>query len=319
MKRKKRICVKLILCYTNAPMTAFSEGIVTSVCSLLLFCACFAAQMPAQERQVDPTWLYRFVPQLPDSRADFSSETCHYKAIFGEGDGQNRIMLSVARFGEAKVDARGSCQPVAYDRQEELYFVLEGKGELHYGDQSFPIRANDFTYIAPGVKHSITNNSDALLRISVMSFKIPPSVSIAAPASQPKIVNMDKLGEETVEGHPTSVLYKLLAGPRTGTRDAIDQAYVVTSLFWMDFAPGGTNFPHHHQAAEEIYLVIDGQGDMVAGGGVDGIEGRHPAKPGDAYYFRPNCTVGFYNQNKPGAKAHILAVRARIALPREED
>jgi mannose-6-phosphate isomerase-like protein (cupin superfamily) len=152
-----------------------------------------------------------------------------------------------------------------------------------------------------------------------MAFKIPSSIAIATPPPQPRIVNTDQLKEETVEGHPTSVLYKLLAGPRTGTRDAIDQAYVVTSLFWMDFAPNGTNFPHHHEVAEEIYLVVDGQGEMVAGGGMDGIEGRHRAKAGDAYYFRPNCTVGFYNQNKPGAKAHILAVRSRIPVPKDED
>ena len=301
-------------------MTESSEGIVVaSLFSLLLLSVCFPVRTAAQERRVDPTWLHRFVPQLPDSRADISSETCHYKPIFGEGDEESRIMRSVARFGEAKVDAGGSCQPVAYDRQEELYFVLEGKGTLRYGGQNLPVRANDFTYIAPGVKHSLTNNSDTVLRISVMTFKIPSTVSIGPPPSQPKIVNMDKLGEETVGGHPTSVLYKLLAGPRTGTRDAIDQAYVVTSLFWMDFAPGGTNFPHHHEVAEEIYLVIDGQGDMVAGGGMDGVEGRHPAKPGDAYYFRPNCTVGFYNQNEPGAKAHILAVRSKIPLPKDED
>jgi hypothetical protein len=64
---------------------------------------------------------------------------------------------------------------------------------------------------------------------------------------------------------------------------------------------------------------MDGAGEMVAGGGVDGIEGRHPAMTGDTYYFRANCTVGFYNQNKPGAKAHILAVRARIPPPDEDD
>jgi hypothetical protein len=52
---------------------------------------------------------------------------------------------------------------------------------------------------------------------------------------------------------------------------------------------------------------------------MDGVEGRFPAKAGDAYYFRPNCTVGFYNQNKPGAKAYILAVRARIPLPADAD
>ena len=87
----------------------------------------------------------------------------------------------------------------------------------------------------------------------------------------------------------------------------------------MNFAPGGTNFPHHHETAEEIYLVLDGAGEMVAGSGMDGIEGLYPAKAGDVYYFRPNCTVGFYNQNKPGAKAHILAVRSRIPLPADAD
>ena len=300
-------------------MDEISEPISTKIVLLLLLVLLPWCQLPAQERQVDPTWLHRFVPDVIVSHPDFSSETCHYKPIFGEGDSKNRIMRSVARFGEAALDQGGKCQSVSYERQEELYFVLEGKGEFDYGDHHYPIRENDFTYFPPGVKHSLENHSEGTLRVVVMGFKIPPSISMATPPPQPKIVNMDQLKEETVEGHPTSVLYKLLAGPRTGTRDAIDQAYVVTSLFWMDFAPNGTNFPHHHEVAEEIYLVVDGQGEMVAGGGTDGIEGRHPARAGDVYYFRPNCTVGFYNQNKPEAKAHILAVRSRIPVPKDED
>lgn len=286
---------------------------------ILLLLLLITPELPAQERQVDPTWLHRHVPSLSEAHSDLTSATCHYKAIFGEGDNENRIMRSVARFGEATLDAHGTCQTVSYDRQEELYFVLEGKGVLHYADRTYPVRSNDFTYLAPGVRHFIENGSDQPLRVVIMSFKIPPSISVSSPAPEPKIVNMDDLKQQTVEGHPTSVLYKLLAGPRTGTRDAIDQAYVVISLFWMDFAPGGTNFPHHHEVAEEIYLVVDGEGEMVAGGGMDGVEGRHPAKAGDAYYFRANSTVGFYNQNKPGAKAHILAVRSLIPLPKEVD
>ena len=79
----------------------------------------------------------------------------------------------------------------------------------------------------------------------------------------------------------------------------------------MEFAPGGTNFPHHHANAEEVYLLLEGTGEMVAGGGMDGIEGRHPAKPGDAYFFRLNATVGFYNDPDPSKpKARILAVRS---------
>ena len=216
---------------------------------LVMFLATLAPQ--AQDWQVVPTWLHRYVPQLNYAQVDLVSPTCHYKAIFGEGDPENRIMLSVARFGEATLDAGGNCQMVEYGRQEELYFVMEGKGALHYGDQTYPMRAHDFTYLPPGVKHFIANTSPEPLRVVVMTFKIPSSLSIGAPPAEAKIVNMDDVKEETVEGHPTSVLYKLLAGPRTGTHDAIDQAYVVVSLFWMDFAPGGTNFPHHHQAAEE--------------------------------------------------------------------
>jgi len=273
----------------------------------------------AQERTVDPTWLHRYVPNLSEKHSDLSSSSCHYKPIFGAGDEKKQNLRSVARFAEVTIDAGGDCQQIQYEREEEIDFVLEGSGTLHSGDQAYPVRANDFTYLAPGVKHGLANKSGRTMRVLVMGFTIPRRVALSTPSPEPKIVNLENVKEEPVQGHPTSVLYKLLAGPRNGKRDAIDDAYVVTSFFWMDFAPGGTNFPHHHETAEEIYLVVDGEGEMVAGSGMDGVEGRFPAKAGDAYYFRPNCTVGFYNQNKPGAKAHILAVRSRIPLSDEED
>lgn len=286
---------------------------------ILLLSLLIASDLLAQDRKVDATWLHRYLPNLSDASGDLASAACHYKPIFGEGDSENRLLRSVTRFAEVTLDAHGNCQTVHYDREEEIYFVLAGKGVLHYGDETNAMRANDFTYLPPGVKHSIANSSEMALRVLVMGFKIPATTSIIAPSLPPKIVNLDDVKEENVDGHPTSVLYKLLLGPRTGNRDAIDQAYVVTSFFWMNFAPRGTNFPHHHETAEEIYLVLEGQGEMVAGSGMDGVEGRYPAKAGDAYYFRPNCTVGFYNQNKPGAKAYILAVRSRIPLPANAD
>jgi mannose-6-phosphate isomerase-like protein (cupin superfamily) len=273
-----------------------------------------AANLPAQDRTVDATWLHRYLPRLNETKANFSSATCHYKPVFGEGDADNRILRSVSRFAEVTVESHGNCQSALYVREEEILFVLQGTGTLQYGDETHPLRANDFTYLPPGVKHGLANNSGQSLRVLVMGFKIPPHLALGAPSQRPRIVNLDDVNEETVQGHPTSVLYKLLVGPRNGKRDAIDDAYVVTSFFWMNFAPAGTNFPHHHETAEEIYLVVGGEGEMVAGSGMDGLEGRFPAKAGDAYYFRPNCTVGFYNQNKPGANAYILAVRSQIPL-----
>ena len=277
-----------------------------------------SAGLLAQDRTVDPTWLRRSVVSLAEAKTSFTSPTCHYTPIFGEGDSANKILRSISRFGQVTIDAHGKCASVLYGREEELYFVLKGTGTLQFWDEPHPLRTSDFTYISPAVKHALTNDSGEPLNVVVMGFKIPSRVALNPSPQQPRIVNLDAVKEEPVQGHPTSVLYKLMVGPRKATRDAIDDAYVVTSLFWMDFAPGGTNFPHHHETAEEIYLVVDGEGQMVAGSGMDGIEGRFPSKAGDAYYFRPNCTVGFYSENKPGAKAHILAVRSLIPLSDED-
>lgn len=272
----------------------------------------------AQDRTVEPTWLYRDTSSLRTHPIDFSSSSCHYTPIFGEGDSESRFPLSIARFGELKVDPHGSCQADAYPRQEELYFVRDGSGVLHYGEESHSLASNDFAYVAPTVLHSVSNPSNQPLRLVFVTVKIPSDTSIAPPGKL-VVANLSELQEQTVEGHPKSVLYKLLIGPRTAARDRINAAYTVADFFLMDFAPAGTNFPHHHETAEEIYLVLDGEGKMAAGGGMDGIEGLHPAKAGDAYYFRPNCTVGFYNQNTPGAKAHILAVRAFVPIPKNPD
>ena len=294
---------------------------------ILLLLLLLAPGLRAQERQTDPTWLRRYVPELSETKVGLTSPTCHYRAIFGEGDKDNRSLQTVARFAEVTLDPHGSCETVLYDRehdrQEEIYFVVEGAGILHYmlqsEDQAQALRKHDFTYLPPGAKHSIANPSEQPLRLLVMGFKIPSSIAIGTPMPHPKVANLEDAQEKTVSGHPNSVLYKLLVGLHTGKRDLIDEAYVMDSFFLMDFAPGGTNWPHHHEAAEEMYFVIDGQGEMVAGSGMDGVEGRYPAKAGDAYYFRPNCTVGFYNQDKPGAKAYILAVRARVPLHEDEE
>jgi mannose-6-phosphate isomerase-like protein (cupin superfamily) len=318
IKRKNWICVKQILWYTSVAAASWSHAREIKLKNLILLLL-IAPGLLAQERKVDPTWLHRFISMGSESGGNASAGSCHFKPMFGEGDADGRVMRTVARFGELAVGPKGECPVETEQRQEGIYFVLSGNAVLHYGEQTFSMRARDFTYVPPGVKHSIGNGAQQELRVLWMDFKIPQRMPLGTEEPRPKIVNLNDVKEETVQGHPSSVLYKLMAGPRTGKRDAIDQAYVVTSLFWMDFAPGGTNFPHHHEAAEEIYVVMDGEGEIVAGSGTDGIEGRYPAKAGDAYYFRPNCTVGFYNEDKPNAKAHILAVRARIPPPDEDD
>ena len=261
------------------------------------------------ERTVDPSFLHRYVPEVQAKASDLTTATCHYKPIFGEGDSATRIVRGVARFGEVIVDANGVCAAVSYPAEEQVYFILEGAGFATYGEEKHAIRENDFMYFPPGIKHSVANSSPAPIRVIAMGFKIPAGIPVNPPDNL-LIANAGDVKQETVSGHPSSVLYRLLMGDTHSTRDRISAGLVLTSLYIMDFEPGGTNFPHHHESEEEIYLLLEGTGDIVAGGGMDGIEGRHPARPGDAYFFRLNCTVGFYASSEPGPKARILAVRS---------
>lgn len=288
-----------------------------TVRSLLLAAVFAGIATPAQHEKVEPTWLHRALAALHEHHTDFSSATCHYTPIFGGGDSETRLPLSIARFGEITIDPNGECQTVSYPRQEELYFVREGKGVLHHGGETLTLTENDFTYLAPTVAHKLANRSDKPLHLIIATIRIPASVALHPPAKT-IVANLSELREQTVEGHPPSVQYKLLIGPHTGARDRINAAYRVADFFLMDFAPGGTNAPHHHEIAEEIYLVLDGEGQMAAGSGMDGVEGLHPAKPGEAYYFRPNCTVGFYNRDSGESKAHILALRVLVPMPQTD-
>jgi mannose-6-phosphate isomerase-like protein (cupin superfamily) len=273
-----------------------------------------ATYLLGADRTVDPTFLHRYLPGTAAKSSDVSTQSCHYKPVFGEGDSVSAVARGVARFGEVVVDPKGACATVDYPAEEQIYTILDGSGVLSYGNENVPVHKYDYVYLPPGITHGVRNSSGQPLRLIVMGFKIPSSTTVTVPAKL-QMANIDEVKKQTVGSHPPSVLYQLLLGDRKSTRDRIAAGHVVTSLFIMEFAPGGTNFPHHHETEEEIYLVLDGHGEMVAGGGIDGIEGRHPARVGDAYFFRLNCTVGFYNSNEPGAKARILAVRSLFPFP----
>lgn len=264
----------------------------------------------AADRPVDPTFLYRDLHQAPFVRTDETTVTCRYRALFGAADSETSIVKGVARYGELVVEPGGRCGSVAPRAEEQIYYVLEGEGGVLYRGRPNAMRKGDFAYFAPGAEHAAVNDSDAPLRIIVMGFKTPEDLEHGVPVKLP-IAHESEAKKQVVGNHPPTTLYQLLLGATDSTRDLLAVGHTVTSLFIMEFAPGGTNHPHHHPREEEIYLLLEGDGEMVAGGGTDGVEGKREAQPGDAYFIRLNATVGFYASDEPGAKARILAVRSR--------
>lgn len=279
-------------------------------CLLLCAMTTMTAAQTSDERTVDPTFLHRYLPEVKEARVAISSPTARYKPLFGEGDTNSKIVKGVTRFGEITVEPNGTTTPVSYPREEHIVVVLEGEGTIDYAGEKQLLRKHDFLYVPPSIKHALTTSAGKRLRAILMGFKIPDAMTLVIP---PKllIANIDDVRKQVVGNHPPSTLYRLLMGDTKSTRDRIAAGHVMKSLYVMEFTQGGTNFPHHHEREEEIYLLLDGEGEMVAGSGMNGVEGRYPARPGDAYFYRLNATVGFYNSDAPNAKtARILAVRS---------
>jgi len=254
-------------------------------------------------------FLRRCVTEIRAQAGDLSTATAHYKPIFGMGDPNAGVVKGLARFGELTLDPGGSSQTVSYEDAEGIIFILAGSGTLHYGQEKVPVKPNDFVYLPVGVEHGVSNSSQEPLRLLVMGFRIPGGIK-TPPTPKLMMAGADEVRLQVLASHGPTTQFKLLLGTTKSTRDKLAAAQRISSLFLMDFAPGGTNIPHRHNREEEIYYVLRGHGDMVAGTDAAKKEMRYAAKEGDAYYFTRNTLIGFYSGGKEGEDhAQSLAVR----------
>jgi mannose-6-phosphate isomerase-like protein (cupin superfamily) len=266
-----------------------------------------AAQGQEAGRRIDPTFLHRNTASLKEVDSDVSAPGCHFKPMFGAGDADAAATSGVARFALMVVDPKANCKSNSYDDEDQIYLVLTGGGTAVYDGQPVGLAKEDFLYIPARVPHALRNDGAAPMTVVVMGYRTKGFPQGTLPL-RPLRDNIKNVPLELVGSHPSSAHYRLLLGDSSQTRDRIDVGSVVTSLFLMEIDPGGTNFPHHHPREEEIYLVLDGHGEQVAGSGTDGVAGRFPAGVGDAYYYRANATVGYYSA--PSVSSRILCIRS---------
>ncbi len=257
----------------------------------------------------DAQYLKRSLASAPEVKIDLSTATAHYSPLFGEGDDNSSVIRGASRYGRLIVDPGGNTKPVRYDNEEHVIFILGGTGIISYSKEEIPVSKNDFMYIPQGMEFSLSNPREQQLTILLMGFRLKPE-SCTVKTEGLMIANTDEVKFQTLPSHGPTTQFQLLMGTTESTRDRLAAACQVTSLFIMDFASGGTNNPHNHGNEEEIYLVLRGGGDIVAGRKEDGSDMLYPSVEGDVYFYSPKTQIGFYSGNKPEEEhARILAVR----------
>lgn len=80
------------------------------------------------------------------------------------GGALSKALVSPDNSRSRRIDFRISrYAPAAYVEdhvhkvQEQIYFVLEGEGVLTLDDEPYLMRAQDYVYIPPGVRHGFSN------------------------------------------------------------------------------------------------------------------------------------------------------------------
>ena len=78
--------------------------------------------------------------------------------------GASPIQASNFSIGHVTLEPHGGQVPWHNQEQEEIYFIVEGSGEMCLGEECAAIRAGQAVYIPPRIFHQLTNTGDTPMR-----------------------------------------------------------------------------------------------------------------------------------------------------------
>jgi mannose-6-phosphate isomerase-like protein (cupin superfamily) len=79
--------------------------------------------------------------------------------------GTSPIQATNFCMGHVTLEPRGGQVPWHNQEQEEIYFIVEGRGEICLGEERQDIRTGQAVYIPSGVFHQLTNTGDTPMRM----------------------------------------------------------------------------------------------------------------------------------------------------------
>jgi uncharacterized cupin superfamily protein len=129
------------------------------------------------------------------------------RAQFSAGIGARKLGYNLTELPPGKAQ----CPFHSHRAEEEMFLILEGEGELRFGDQRYPIRRNDVIACptgGPEIAHQIINTGNTTMRYLALSnlagmeiCEYPDSDKVGVYADGPGDVGLRKMfrSESTVE------------------------------------------------------------------------------------------------------------------------
>jgi mannose-6-phosphate isomerase-like protein (cupin superfamily) len=164
--------------------------------------------------------------------------------------------LTVSTLEQSIVEcAGGGTESRATGDEEEVLFVLEGRGTLVLNGNPHPLEPETGAYIAPSEGYELRNPGPAALKLISVRIPDPQPTTTTTPVVR-------RLADQEAEAATSEREFRIVADPTTGLRSA---------THFVGYIPAATAPLHFHNYDEVIY-VLDGEGVLHAEGTVQPLE-----------------------------------------------
>ncbi|MBW3004680.1 cupin domain-containing protein [Candidatus Woesearchaeota archaeon] len=143
-----------------------------------------------------------------------------------------------------------------HNNLSEIYFVIEGRGNILHGDQSLRVLGGSYLFIPPGRPHKL-RNSNLTVGLEHLVIASPPFDSkdvhlVGDDGHEPAIDSLFNYRGDPIPAQDGGVVRELLSDEEK------EKAKVQLALGYLPF--GKTATPHRHQRSDEVYYILEGNG-----------------------------------------------------------
>ncbi|MCE5250510.1 cupin domain-containing protein [bacterium] len=222
-------------------------------CVLFLFAA-FTSLAAPPERD-----LSRWIKSWETSPTTSSHGNIVERAILTPGDplnppAQGAVLKYLSRLSRGELNGMVSTKPVKHDGENEMIYIMSGKGRIEGGGKKLPLRQGDAILIPPSLEHVITNETEEPLLMVIAAEPVPKNFK----------ARTDILVRNLLEGNASPGAHWNHVGYGSiGRSDGLyqEEGFALVGVDGMNIAE-----PHPHvEGTEEIWFLVSGDAYLQLG------------------------------------------------------
>ncbi len=202
------------------------------------------------------------------------------------------VLKYMKRFTRASLDAHGSTQPTTLKEEQEILYILSGKGKITAGNKTAELYEGIAILMPPDVKFIITNTQDEPLTMYLICEPVPEGFRTKR---EMLVTDENTIAYRSSSGHWCHIVKELFL-----TKDGLA---TLEAVLTVTYDPMTIGHPHSHDpyyGSEEVWTAIKGTSIAFIGKQI------RMQPPGTAYNIPPDGNTPHSNINTSDKPVKLL-------------